>query len=228
MALPQQVVEQLNLSGQSRRTPGWSSGIILFSGSIFLIVVCIYAGLQFGYEPYLNGQISALENQVQKVGQSISPSDEATLITFYSQVSNIQSLLKSHVFFSRFLTWLEQNTEANVYYTNMTYLSGDQITLNGNAKTSADIPEQIAVFEAAPNVSAVSLSNISYSSAANNWNFIVGLTMKQSIFLWTPSGSSPSIITVPVSIGTSTASPSSTPISSAPTVAPGVATTTIP
>ena len=148
MALPQQVVEQL--SHGSQRTPGWSSGIMLFSGSILLIIVLIYAGLQFGYEPYLNSQISLLQAQAQKVGQSVSPADEANLIRFYSQISNIQSLIKNHVFFSQFLTWLEQNTEANVYYTSMVFTAGNQITLVGVAKTSADVSEQVAAFEASP------------------------------------------------------------------------------
>ncbi len=187
MALPPQVVEQL--SHGSERTPGWSSGILLFSGSILFIVIFIYAGLRFGYEPYLNGELSSLESQIQKVGQSVSPSDEANLITFYSQISNIQFLIKGHVFFSQFLTWLERNTEANVYYTSLVFASGNQITLNGAAKTSADISEQVAVFEAAPEVGAVSLSNVTFSPSLNNWTFGMVLTMRPAVFLWAPGAS---------------------------------------
>ena len=83
MALPQQVVEQLNQG--TRRTPGWSSGMLLFSGSVLVVVIVIYAGLQFGYTPYLNGQVSSLESQAQKLGQSVSVTDQANLVTFYSQ-----------------------------------------------------------------------------------------------------------------------------------------------
>ena len=68
--------------------------------------------------------------------------------------------MQNHIFFSQFLTWLEQHTEANVYYTNMVFASNDQVALAGVAGTSADVSEQIAVFEAAPQVSAVSLSNV--------------------------------------------------------------------
>ena len=66
MALPQQVVEQLNQG--TRRTPGWSSGMLLFSGSVLIVVIVIYAGLQFGYTPYLNGQVSSLESQAAEAG----------------------------------------------------------------------------------------------------------------------------------------------------------------
>ncbi len=184
MALPQQVVEQLGQ--ESRRTPGWSSGMLLFSGSVLFVIVLIAAGLRFGYEPYLNAQLSSLDSQIQKVGQSISASDQANLVTFYSQISNLQSLITNHVFFSQFLTWLEQHTEANVYYTNMVFASGNQIALVGIAQTSADVSEQIAVFEAAPEVTAVSLSNVTYSSSVNGWIFNVVLTMQTSVFGWVP------------------------------------------
>jgi len=216
MALPQQVVEQL--SHGSEKTPGWSSGIMLFSGSVLLIIVLIYAGLQFGYEPYLNSQISVLQAQAQKVGQSVSPADEANLIRFYSQISNIQSLIKNHVFFSQFLTLLEENTEANVYYTSMVFTSGNQITLVGVARTSADVSEQIAAFEASPNIAAISLSNVTFSPAVNEWTFSAVLTVRPSVFLWSsPASSSPTTAepmipaAAPVVTGASTTTATTTP-----------------
>jgi len=225
MALPQQVVEQLNQG--SRRTPGWSSGIILFSGSILFIIVVVYAGLQFGYQPYLNGQLSSLESQAQKVGQSVSPADQASLVTFYSQINNLQSLIKNHVFFSQFLTWLEQNTEANVYYTSMSFASNDQITLLGVAKTQADVSQQVAVFEAAPEISGISLSNVVLASVANEWTFNVVLTMKPSVFLWTPGASTPASTVTPVSVPATTGTTATT-TSAVGTSAGATTTTTTP
>jgi hypothetical protein len=211
MALPQQVVEQLNQG--SSRSPGWSSGIILFAGSIFFIVIFIYAGLKFGYEPYLSSQLSSLQGQAQKLGQSVSATDEASLVTFYSQINNIQSLIKNHVFFSQFLTWLAQNTEGNIYYTNMSFASGNQITLSGVAKTSSDITEQIAVFEASPNISSVTLSNVAFSSAANDWTFNAVLVLSPSVLLWT-SGASSQV--VPMSISQPTTSATTSTATSSP------------
>ena len=150
--------------------------------------------MRFGYEPYLNAQLSSLEGQAQKVGQSVSPADEANLVTFYSQISNLESLIKNHVFFSQFLTWLEQNTEANVYYTSMSFTSGNQVTLVGIAKTSADVSEQVAVFEASPEVSSVSLSNVSSFSSANEWIFNAVLTMQPVRFPVDPGESSPAVV----------------------------------
>jgi hypothetical protein len=210
MALPQQVVEQLNQGAP--RTPGWSSGILLFSGSILFIIILVYAGLRFGYEPYLNAQLSSLEAKAQKVGQSVSPSDEANLITFYSQITNIQSLIKNHIFFSQFLAWLERMTEENIYYTSMSFSSSDQVALSGVAKTSADVSEQIAVFEAAPEVSSVVLSGVNLSPSTNEWTFNVVLTMQPSVVLWTPGASPTNAPVAPAPVATPTTTTSTAPI----------------
>ena len=207
MALPQQVVEQLSQE-EAPRTPGWSFGVMLFSGSILLIVLVIYAGLRFGYEPYLTGQMNALQSKVNDLGQSISPAEEASLVTFYSEIGNLESLVTSHVLFSHFLTWIEQNTEANVYYNTMSFASGDQVTLAGYAKTAADIPEQIAVFESSPDVSSVVLSSVSYSASSNNWVFNVVLTMNPDLLQWTAS----STVSTPMVNGSPTSTPVSAPL----------------
>jgi hypothetical protein len=101
--------------------------------------------------------------------------------------------MQNHVFFSQFLTWLEKHTEANVYYTNMVFASNDQVALVGVAGTSADVSEQVAVFEAAPEISAVSLSNVAYSPSVNGWIFNVVITVRPSVLQWAPGGS-PAVI----------------------------------
>jgi hypothetical protein len=217
MALPQQVVEQLNQG--SERTPGWSSGIILFAGSILFIVVFIYAGLKFGYEKYLNNQNDALTAQAQTVGKQVSPADETNLVRFYSQVINLESLVKNHVYFSQFLTWIEQNTEANVYYGNISFAAGNQITLSAFAKTSADVSQQFSIFESSPEVSMASLSNVNFSPTANEWAFNVVLNMKPDVLLWNPTLAA-SASTVPTVLSTSTATGTVGPVVS------GLATTT--
>ncbi len=220
MALPQQVVEQL--SQETRRTPGWSFGVILFSGGILLIVLAIFAGLRYGYEPYLNGQIASLQKQVGQLGQSVTPAEEANLVTFYSQISNLQSLVKNHIYFSQFLTWLENHTEANIYFTNMTYAQNRQVTLAGIAKTPADISEQVAVFEASPDVTSVSLSNITYSQSPNGWLFNLVLTASPSLLTWQGATST---VAAPAAVPAATTSSAALPATTTSTT-PAATTTT--
>lgn len=181
MPLPQQVIEQLGR--EPPKTPGWSFGIITFSGGIFAVILFVYFGLVFGYEPYLNSQITAQENKINQLGQSISSDDQTKLVNFYSQLANLRTLLKSHTLSTQFLTWLEKNTEANVYYETLTLAPDGQVTLMANAKTEADVNQALAIFEHAPEVKKVSVTNVATSQAAGGWTFTATLTLDPTVFL---------------------------------------------
>ncbi|HEX4104207.1 MAG TPA: PilN domain-containing protein [Candidatus Paceibacterota bacterium] len=175
MPLPQQVIDRL--THESPRTPGWSVGILLFSLGLLVIALAVYFGITLFYEPYVNGQISSVNAEITAAASSISPSDQTNLAAFYSEVANVQSALANHVYFSHLLTWLGQNTEANVYYTHFTFSSGNQIGLSGVAASEADVNQQMAIFEASPEVSQATISTVSLLQANNTWQFSVTLTM---------------------------------------------------
>ena len=179
MPLPDSVVAQLGR--EAPQTPGWSVGIISFSVGILFIVVFLWAGLLFGYKPYLDGQASQVETQIANVEQSISPSDQTNLINFYSQLSNIQSLLAKHLPVYNIFPWLEANTEANVFYSSFTLTPGGALDLTVEAKTEADADQQIAIFENSPGVKTLSVSGISFGSN-NLWQFTATITLNSSVF----------------------------------------------
>jgi hypothetical protein len=191
MALPQQVINQL--AQEKDTTTGWSVELILFCAGLLVLTLLIYVGISFAYEPYLNSQYNTIQSQIATLGQSISSSDQAKLITFYSQISNLQSILAHHVISSQFLTWLEQNTDANVQYTQFALIAGDEVTLVGAAPNEADINEQIAVFEASPEVKGIAVSNVQLT-ATGLWQFTASLTMQPSLFL-APSATASSSVT---------------------------------
>jgi hypothetical protein len=180
MPLPQQVINQLGQ--EPPKTPGWSSGILFFTGALLVIVVGIYLGLVFIYEPHLNAELAAVQGQVSTLSQSISSGDQANLISFYSQTENLQSLLQNHVTFSVFLSWLEENTEANISYSQFSFSSGNEINLTGTGKTEADVAQQIAIFEASPVVQSVSVSSITATGASGLWDFSAVLLVNPAYF----------------------------------------------
>ena len=152
-------------------------GLLMFSGSILFIVLLVYFGLTLGYEPYLNQQIDSVTTQVNALAKTISPQDEAQLVSFYSEVTNLQKALQNHVTLSRFFTWLEKNTEANVYYSQLSISPGNRVSLRGNAATEADVSQQVAIFESAPEVQSVDLSSVVYNKQTGNWQFSAALIM---------------------------------------------------
>lgn len=182
MPLPENVVAQLGR--EPAKTQGWAGGAISFSGGILFLAVIIWAGLQFGYEPYLNGQLGATQKKVTDLNNSISASDQAQLVDFYSQTANLQTLLQKHTLTSQFFSWLESNTEANVTYTSFSLTLDDHALLGGTAASEADINQQIAVFENSPQVSSVSVSAVTAPLIPGQaWTFRANLAMTPSVFL---------------------------------------------
>lgn len=183
MALPEKVIERL--SREPAETPGWSLGLLVFSGGILLFALVVYFGLTLGYEPYLNGQVATLNGQLNTLARSVSSDDQAKLVTFFSEITNLKTILNNHVVFSRFLTWLEQNTEANVYYTNLSFSSNNLVSLTVMASSESDVNQQIAIFEAAPAVKSATFSGVSNSNTAGKWQFTAALTMDPAAVLRT-------------------------------------------
>lgn len=181
MALPQQVIERLGR--EPPKTPGWSIGILLFSGGILCIALLTYFGLIWGYEPYLDSQIAQVNTQISTLAKSISADDQTKLVTFYSEIANLKSILANHVLFSHFLSWLEKNTEANIYYQHLTFSAGNQVVVSGIAKSEADVNQQMAIFEAAPEVKTVTLSGISLVGTTGDWQFNMSLVVDPAAVL---------------------------------------------
>ena len=175
MALPQQVLERL--SREPPQTPGWSFGILFFSGGLLFVALFIYFGLTLGYEPYIQGQIAGVTTQISTVAQSISPQDQAQLVKFYSEISNLNRALQNHVTLTPFFAWLEKNTEGNVYYTNLAFSGGNRIALSAKAPTEADVNQEISILEHAPEVQSATISNITLDSQTNQWSFSISLIM---------------------------------------------------
>jgi Tfp pilus assembly protein PilN len=182
MPLPEKVIEQLGR--EPSETQGWALGVLFFSAGMLFLAIAIYFGLTLGYAPYLQSQLSGTQNQVNALNRSVSASDQAQLIDFYSQIANLQTLLQKHILSSQFFSWLEQNTEANVYYQSFALTAGDQVTLAGVARSEADVNQQIAVFENSPEVSSVTVSSVNAPQLlGNGWTFSATLIMNPSVFL---------------------------------------------
>jgi hypothetical protein len=182
MPLPEKVVEQLGR--EPSETQGWALGALFFSSGILFFAVAIYFGLTFGYEPYLQSQLTSAQNQVNALSNSVSASDQSQLIDYYSQIANLKTLLQNHTFSSKLFSWLEKDTEANVYYQSFALINGNQLTLSGAASTEADINQQVAIFENDPEVSSVTISNVSAPQLlGNGWTFSMTLIINPSVSL---------------------------------------------
>jgi len=183
MALPEQAIEKLARSPE--KTRGAYGELIMLSATLFLASVLIYFGLLLGYEPYLQKKVVDLDSQIATFNKKISETDQKDLIRFYSQVTNLQNLIQNHVVGSGFFSWLERNTQTNVYWSKLSLnAQTKQATLTGFARTVEDAAEQVRIFESQPEVSLASVNNIGVQGSL--WQFNVNLAMTNDVFISSP------------------------------------------
>lgn len=156
----QELAEKINREPQVGG--GLPAKLLMFSVSIFVIILVIYLGMIFGYEPYLNARLNKIDNQVKITESQISPSDKTLLVNYASQITNIKAILDNHIISSNLLNFLNKNTDANVYFSrlNLTVFN-NQVQLSGLAKSMDDLVGQLAAWQNSPAVAQVNFSRIS-------------------------------------------------------------------
>lgn len=169
MALPTQELEKITRG--STAAQGTYKQLLLLSGSLFTISLIIYFGLSLGYEPYLQGQIAGLDTQIQDFAKQIPAADQAKLVSFYSQLVNLKTLLNRHPSTLNLFTWLEKNTQANTYFTKFAFNAATyQVSLIGIAKTTDDVSMQAAIFESQPEILRMNFNNLA-AAPTGGWQF---------------------------------------------------------
>lgn len=153
--MPQQFVKNPFDQFEPEKLPvGWpwrllSVALILFLGSIF-----VYFGLVFGYGPYLESQIKKADNEIQALTDTVSKEDQEKFIQFYSQLSNLKSLLDGHIFSSNIFPQLEKITNKKVYYSAVNIkIEGRVMELDGVADSYAVLGEQLEAFNQTKEIS---------------------------------------------------------------------------
>lgn len=152
------------LSEQLKRpdkTPiGWPWQLFTFGMIALSLSLFVFLGMKFGYLPYLNAQIKNREAELKTLEKSITEEQKQTLISFYSQLINSDTLLKSHKFGSKFFDALEKNTHERVYFADLTLMGEEKIAkLNGIAPSFEIVSEQLDLFKKTSGVDKVSLES---------------------------------------------------------------------
>lgn len=200
MALPTQEIERLT-RGKSAEQGSYKQ-LLLLAGSLFAISLIIYLGLSYGYEPYLNGQKDDLDMQIQEFSKKIPQEDQTKLVSFYSQLANVKTLLGKHPMTSKAFDWLERNTQANTYFTKLTFnVPTSQLTLLGNSRSPQDAAEQAAIFESQPEVLRLNLNNLAVSPGGG-WQFNMTIFMDSKFLLPTGAAGVPPIVDAPITTTT--------------------------
>ncbi|HZX01180.1 MAG TPA: PilN domain-containing protein [Candidatus Paceibacterota bacterium] len=141
---------------------GWPWRMFILFALLFTCAVIAYAGLLFGYKPYVASQIIKTENELESLSAQISPDEQRNFVEFYSQISNLKGLLAKHVLSSKLLPLIEGATDQKVVYTSTNFTIPDRtLKIQGYASSYEVLAGQLALYENSPWVERVVLDDSS-------------------------------------------------------------------
>lgn len=137
---------------------GWPWKLFIFSIILFALVIFIYLGIIWGYQPYLQSQKKSFDQKINETGGVISESDRENFVSVFSQLANLQSLLNTHIKGSNIYSFLEKNTNQGVYFEGADLSVTEHfLRLEGIARSYDNLVQQLVAFEQAPEIARVIL-----------------------------------------------------------------------
>lgn len=144
---------------------GFPWRVFVFSAFLFAFALFIFLGLKVGYGSFLNAQASGLDADIEELAGRVDSEGQSNLISFYSRLANIEGVLKEHRFAANALDFLERSTLPGVYYSAAVFSDEElSLTLDGAARSVADVVGQFSVFDAAPEVKESALGGVSFDN----------------------------------------------------------------
>ena len=145
---------------KERLPVGWPWRLLLLSFVVLGLAVFIWAGLSFGYKPFLHSRINSLDKEIENLRKSLTPEEQENFLVFYSQIANLSKLLKNHLISSKTFPWLEQITNKRVYYNRFELSSIDNgLILQGQAQSLEILAQQLESFKETPEIERFVLKN---------------------------------------------------------------------
>ncbi|MEK7479477.1 MAG: hypothetical protein AAB634_03025 [Patescibacteria group bacterium] len=155
--------------------------LLMFSGFLFGFAIFVFLGLKFGYGTYLQARSSGVDEEIAALASQVGASEQQRLVSFYSQLVNVETVLGRHSFSYNIFPFLESVTIPNAYFVSASFSrDGFSLGLQGRARSIQDVVDQLAVFDGAPQITSATLNNVSFDGAETA--FGVSLVMKKDFF----------------------------------------------
>ncbi len=156
-----------NVSAGSSKSTGSAGApwrLLIISGVLFLLCVIIYAGMDFGYTPYLNSEIQKVDASTADLSKDVKNGQQKDMVRLYSQLYNINNLYSAHIYPSRIFTFLEKRIVPTVRITTL----------------DVDVPKLVLKFDAiAPDFDTVVLQVATIQSDEHVAQAVLASSKKQ-------------------------------------------------
>jgi hypothetical protein len=153
--LPQQFIKNpLEQFESEKLAVGWPWRLFTISLIIFGVILFVYFGLIIGYEPYLQSKIQEKDGELNQLAQIVSKEDQEKFIGFYSQLTNLKTLLEKHIAVSKLFPLLERITNQKVYFSGANLKTLErELELEGFAESYGILGEQLESFDQTKEIS---------------------------------------------------------------------------
>jgi len=164
------------------RGPGFPWLMIVFSAILFGFSLLIYLALA-AYSSNLSNQVKKINDSIATKKASIQPDSQRAYLDVYSQVANIQFIMNNHVNISNFFKNLQNRTNTQVRYTNLSVNpSRNEFSLQGAAASYEKLAEQLEAFRRdLENIADVNLQS-SRLTQNNNVEFSISVRVLPGAF----------------------------------------------
>lgn len=171
MAYTQSVL-QTELSKQQEASAGWPWHLMTLSLVVLLTVGAVYVGMKFGFEgAYLQSSLKTASNTSAQISKSVSPDEQKQIFNFYSQLSNIDTLLKKQGRGSIYLDAIEKNTLKAIVYSNLDARideNGATLKMDGKTSSYSLVAQQMELYKKMANVKDVRLFTARVAAQASD------------------------------------------------------------
>lgn len=125
--------------------------LIVYFTIIFCLIVALMYTAIYIYKRTIINRVTDLNIQIEEVNKEISKI--STVKKEVEQINNaindVDSILDTHVYWSQFFEFLEENTISDVYYTSFNGTISGNIVLNAIGRNFKNVSQQIEVFKQA-------------------------------------------------------------------------------
>ena len=158
---------------------GWPWRLLLITGGLFAAAFLGYFGMAFGYSAYLTSRIADLDKEIADLAKVIPESERQSFVGFYSQITNIQDILKTRAAASQFLAFFESNSVKKIRYASFVLAAPENyLKLEGNAESYGVLAQQLEAFRRVPVVERVVLDS-SILEEGGTVKFAIGVYFKK-------------------------------------------------
>ncbi len=171
--------------GNEQLPVGWPWRFFLFSVLIAATAAVSALGLTFGYKPFLESNLLTQDSNIEALSKQIPAGQQDEFVRFYSQLANLDTVLKKHVFSSSLFGLLESRTNAEVMYTTMeARIPERKVVLEGMAANYAVFSQQLQAYSTSPEIVGVIVNDS--SAQDGKVRFRISLTIAPSV--WSTQG----------------------------------------